>query len=139
VVVAIPTLYSYATRITVTPGQSIRSHEPMGTIFNVTNNGVFTVYRVTHACRLDRVDRSLTDPYGISGPEIHYTFSLGDLPPGATKSLSCENVVAGARGYAAITIIIFYARWPMTHHELSESFSFKSVRADDGTWVWKAK
>jgi hypothetical protein len=38
--VGLSTLYSYGTRITIAPGQTIQSREPMGTTFNVTNNGV---------------------------------------------------------------------------------------------------
>jgi hypothetical protein len=132
-----PILYSYATRITVTQDRSIRSHEPMGTIFNVTNNGVFTLYNVTHVCALDRVETGRNGNFlgGFSVQPIG--FSLGDIAPGDYKSLSCENVVRGATGGASIRIKITYARWPFIHHLLNKSYPFRSVQADDGTWIWK--
>src|SRR5271168_239617 len=45
-VVAIPTLYGYLTRISVEPYSTVRSHEPLGTVFNLKNNGIFDLHDV---------------------------------------------------------------------------------------------
>ena len=52
-VVAVPALNGYLIRISVAPYSTVRSHEPMGTVFNVTNNGVFDLHSVTQSCDLN--------------------------------------------------------------------------------------
>jgi hypothetical protein len=63
--------------------------------------------------------------------------TLGDLEPGQTKSLGCDNLIKGVVK-ASMTIFITYwpGWWPW---KLTKLFRFKAVRADDGTWLWKAE
>jgi hypothetical protein len=136
-VFGIPALYSYSTRLSVVPFSTVRPHEPMGTIFNVTNDGIFDLHNMTQECDLIMVK-------GRDGNEIGNTitapmdYSLGDLPAGTTKSLSCEKIVKGLIGEASIVIAINYSS-PLRHQPRTKRFPFQSEQADDGTWVWKAK
>jgi hypothetical protein len=54
-----------------------------------------------------------------------------------TKSLSCEKSIKGV-AKASTGILIEYRPgwWPW---KLNKLFRFKAVRADDGTWLWKAE
>jgi hypothetical protein len=134
-IVAVPTLYGYLTRISVDPYNTVRSHEPMGTVFNLKNNGVFDLHNVTQSCNIVNLSSGginlLKNTQIIPGNSL-----MGDLPAGDTKSLSCDQSVYGGHGEADIDIVITYTtrlqRSPRTKH-----FSLQSVQADDGTWVWK--
>jgi hypothetical protein len=131
--VGIPSLYSYFTRITVVPAGTIRAHEPMGTIFNVFNNGIFDLHKVRQECEVSfpKYGKIVVDHNTAS-------FVLGDLPAGTYKSLDCEHAVRGFPGAASLEISINFHSplWPFqrTKHSL-----FQSEQADDGTWVWKAQ
>jgi hypothetical protein len=133
--VGVPSLYSYSTRLSVVPtGGTIRAHEAMGTIFNLTNQGIFTIHNVTHLC----IVKLTYQPDRIRAESTYDTgLSLGDLSPGVTKSLSCEHAVLGFKGKASIEIKIIFTS--PVHRRTTRSFPFESEQADDGTWVWKAK
>jgi hypothetical protein len=135
-IVAVPTIYGYITRIYVEPYSTVRSREPMGTVFNLKNNGVFDLHNVTHGCNLLSVKGSNGNEIGNTIVEP-YAFSLGDLRAGATKSLSCEHIVKGFTGEASIEIIIDYTS-ALQRSKHTKTFRFHSEQADDGTWVWKS-
>lgn len=135
--VGIPSLYSYSTRVSVVPFSTLRSHEALGTVFNVTNGGIFDLHNVTQECDLVSLKDANNNAFGdnrFNPIGAH----LSDLPAGATKSLSCEKVVVGYQGGGRIEIAIaFNSRlWPLRR---IKRFPFQSEQADDGTWVWKAR
>lgn len=140
-VVGIPALYAYGTRISVVPAGSIRSHEPLGTIFNVTNDGMLTLHNVSHLCGIASGEGEIAGGGKVllkgvtSTPEGAF---LGDLPTGATKSLSCEKPFVGFEGEASIWIEITYTR-PLWYRSTKKYFFFESEKANNGTWVWKSK
>jgi hypothetical protein len=111
----------------------------MGTIFNVTNDGILDLHHVEQECNLGMVKggpgRNIIISDTRAAPK---DYLLGDLQAGATKSLSCEHIVAGFRGEARIVIAIIYTS-PLWHRPRTKRFPFQSEQADDGTWVWKAK
>jgi hypothetical protein len=136
-VFGIPALYSYSTRLSVSAVSTIQPREPMGTIFNVTNNGILDLHNVTHECDLLKVKGRDANIIAntVTAP---MDFSLGDLPAGATKSLSCERVVKGFPGESLIKIVIAYTS-SLQRSQHTKQFLFQSEQADDGTWVWKAR
>jgi hypothetical protein len=132
--VGIPSFYSYATWISVAPTGTIRSHEPLGTIFNVTNAGIFDLHHVVHHCDVTT---------GFGNNSFSNTFTRmgeieGNLPAHATKSLDCEHAVLGITTGADIIITIEF-KSPLWPFKRVKHFQFKSERVDDGTWVWKAQ
>ena len=135
-VVGVPALYSYSTRLSVTPSGTIQPREPMGTIFNVTNNGISDLHNVAQECDLIMVKSDDANEIGPNKTRPK-DFMLGDLPAGATKSLSCEQIVRGFNREASIEIVITYDA-PLWHRPGIKRFPFRSKQADDGTWVWKA-
>jgi hypothetical protein len=137
--VAVPSLYAYITRISVEPYSTVRSHEPMGTVFNLKNNGVFDLHNVTQSCEI--LEMNIANQTNLMqniqfDPMDHL---LGDLPAGAAKSLSCEQSVTGLHNAASIGILITYEASPLRWYRRSKTFLFQSVQADDGTWVWKSQ
>ena len=128
------TLLSYFPQLVISESRTVRSHDPMGTIFNLTNNGL-PVFGVEQICRM-----TLSWPNGspfIAGGGGIEMAPLGYLGHGKTKSLNCHHSVVGFNGAAAMVIEIKYRPiyWPF---KFSERFSLQAEKADDGTWVWKA-
>ena len=109
VVVAIPTLYGYATRISVVSAVTIRAREPMGTIFNLYNNGIFDLHKVAEEC-----DVSFPKYGSIVFDHNSASDVLGELPAGTYKSLNCEHAVVGFPGAASLEISITFNSplWP---------------------------
>ena len=132
--VGIPSLYSYSARISVVPAGTIRAHEPMGTVFNVVNDGQFDLHNVTQVCNVVLL-RFGNNGYFGNNSQIE---NLGDLPAGSSKSLDCEHLVVGLPGPASakISIIFNSLLWPLRS---TKTFHFQSEPADNGTWVWKAQ
>lgn len=128
---------SFFPRLTIPENGTVRSHDPMGTVFNLTNNGILPVTEVDHVCGIDRIQfqGGVASGFGLQ-PKEHL---LGYIAPGATKSLNCEHAIAmQGNSEAKISIEIIYKPilWPT---KLSKSFRLEAEKADDGTWVWKAK
>lgn len=131
-----PALLSYFPHLAVYPTSSVSPHEALGTVFNLTNNGLLPVYEVVHTCQVETSDGAgggIKGGIGIT----HGDPKLGNLEAGMTKSLSCERTVRGAVT-ASMTIWITYRSllWPL---KITKFFQFEAEKADDGTWVWKAK
>jgi len=125
---------SYFPRLEVSPGNSVSSHEALGTIFNLTNNGLLTVLDVVHNCQVEAGDGA---GGGLKGILLgRGDGKLGNLEAGMTKSLSCERTAGGAVT-ASMTIWITYRSvlWPL---KITKPYRFEAERADDGTWVWKS-
>ena len=132
------TVRYFATRIAVAPAGTVSAQEALGTVFNLTNNGMFTLDDVWHTCEPQIIDPNtgaltLGGGIGIVRPDPN----LGDLEPGQTKSLGCDGIANGVSN-ASMGILIAYRPgwWPWKFKKL---FRFKAVRADDGTWLWKAE
>lgn len=127
------TLLSYVPQLDVSDAHTVRSRDPMGTIFNLTNNGL-PVFGVEQICRM-----SIVRPNGmplITGGGGIEMAPLGYLVHGQTKSLNCHHSAVGFNMDTTLIIEIryrpFYLPW-----KLSERFPFQAEKADDGTWAWK--
>jgi hypothetical protein len=133
---AIPVGLSYFPHLSVTKSGTVRSRDAMGTIFDVTNNGILPLYDVDQGCGFDQVKYAGGEISGISMTPFEY--KLGTLAPGDTKSLNCEKTLAlgGTQFDIAIEITYRPLLWPW---RITKSFPFEAEKADDGTWVWKQK
>ena len=128
--VGIPSLYSYTTgSLSYLLVAQFAPHEAMGTIFNLTNDGIFMLRNVAEECN---VEAAVQGRYTFANNRMEPPdVPLGDLPPGATKSLSCEHAVLGLKTKASIEIKIIFTS-PL-HRRTTRSFLFESEQADDGT------
>jgi hypothetical protein len=82
--VGIPSLYSYSTRVSVVPFSTLRSHEALGTVFNVTNGGIFDLHNVTQECDLVSLKDANNNAFGdnrFNPIGAH----LSDLPCGSNQ------------------------------------------------------
>jgi hypothetical protein len=136
ILTAFSTVQSFFPHLTISENGTVRSHDPMGTIFNLTNNGILPVREVDQVCGIDRIRFQGGEDTGFGlQPQGHL---LGYLARGATKSLNCEHAIAmQGTSEAKISIEIIYKPilWPT---KLSKYFQLEAEKADDGTWLWKS-
>jgi uncharacterized protein with PQ loop repeat len=128
------TLFSYLPQLSLSEARTVRSHDAMGTIFNLTNNGL-PVFGVEQICRMT-ITRPNGSPLIFGGGGIEMT-PLGYLGHGKTKSLNCHHAAVGFNMDTDLIIEIryrpLYLPW-----KLSDRFPLRAEKADDGTWVWKS-
>src|SRR5271170_4390801 len=106
-------------RINVTPLQSIREHDPLGTIFVLTNSGSLSVNEATAYCGMAHVWDSKYPKGGFRDSWLVDAYpDLGDVEPGQSTSIPCETLVAAANnlvsleGTVDITIEYRPSFWP---------------------------
>ena len=100
-----------------------------------SNNGLLPVYGVEQTCIVN-----ITAANGrpiVSGLSLGMR-PLGDLGPGDTKSLNCQHAASGFNAQTSMNIAIQY-RPLFWFKQLTKTFPLEAEKADDGTWVWKAK
>src|ERR1035441_10293659 len=114
---------------------SLRSHEAMGTVFYLANNGTVTVRDVTAACVADNIQTERDQ--SVSGIGFLNPDSYADtLSPGHRMTLPCARVNITGVSTAHMTIDVSYKpAWAWWHRH--EKFPLEAERAQDGTWIWK--
>jgi hypothetical protein len=130
---AIPALLTYFPRLTVAQAGTIRPHDAMGTVFNVTN-GPLPIYDVEQTCIADITaadGRPIVSGLGIGMQP------LGDIGAGDTKSLNCQHAASRFNAQTSLTIAIKY-RPLLWFWKITKAFPLQAEKADDGTWVWKS-
>jgi hypothetical protein len=65
----VPALLSYFPSLSVLPASTVRSHDPMGTVFNLTNNGLLAVHDVDQSCGIDRLQLEGEDKTRVSASD----------------------------------------------------------------------
>jgi len=129
------TLLTYFPRLTIADNGTVRSRDPMGTVFNLTNGGVLPVFDVEQGCAVD-----ITDENGrprIRGLNV-WMRPLGYLGPGDTKSLNCQHVASGFNSPTSMTVRIRY-RPLFWFRKFTKAFPLEAEKKDDGSWVWKSE
>jgi hypothetical protein len=120
--------YFSSARLTLAPVDTARPNDPMGTVFSVTNGGMFPVYDVEQTCVVD-IKPSL--------PGIGIRMRpLGTIGAGDTKTLNCQHAASGFNRQTSMTIAIEYRPlfWPW---KITKPFPLESEMKPDGTWYWK--
>jgi hypothetical protein len=130
---------TFIPRLSVAPVASIRVHDPMGTVFSLTNNGILPIHDVQALCGIDRV--KTTGGGGISGIAFEMPESHADvLLPTDSMTVPCAHAVNMGAGAASAEITIHITYRPDLvpwHREID--FPLEAEKADDGTWLWKHK
>lgn len=122
------TLRYYSTRLALTPSDTARPNDPMGTIFSLTNGGMFPVYDVEQTCVVDI--KPMLPGIGIR------MRPLGTIGAGDTKTLNCQHGASNFDRQTSMTIAIEYRPllWPW---KITKPFPLESEMKPDGTWYWK--
>jgi hypothetical protein len=122
------TLRYYSTRLNLASIDTARPRDPMGTVFSLTNNGMFPVYDVEQTCVVDI--KPMLPGIGIR------MRPLGKIGAGDTKTLNCQHAASGFNTQTSMTIAIEYRPllWPW---KITKPFPLEAEMKPDGTWYWK--
>lgn len=114
---------------------TLRAHDPLGTVFNVVNEGQLSIYDVTVTCGIWKVigeDGSIFDRGAISDDQSHAEM----LEPLQELTAPCRKFMPTNPIKAEINVFVdFRPAFIPWHKEVS--FAMNAERGEDGTWVWK--
>ena len=122
-------LLTFLPHLTLSQNGTVRPHDPMGTVFNLTNEGL-PIYDVEQICSINNAGRF--SDIGLGWPNL-----LGNLSIWQTKSLNCEHALEGVNAPTSLTIEIKY-RPLLWFKKITKPFPLQAEKADDGTWIWKS-
>lgn len=125
---------------------SLRSNDPMGTVFSLSNEGSRPVYDVKAGCEIMRVDalppgnRHFVGPATFYFPESHAEI----LPPKHKMTVPCGRAIATkldgvetSEVHAEMFIVVTYRPKGLWWHK-SEKFPMGTEKTENGTWIWKS-
>jgi hypothetical protein len=133
VLTIITAILTFSPHLTIAQNGTIRSHDAMGTVFNLPNDGL-PIYDVEQICGVD-----ITADNGrpiISGVGLGMQ-KLGSIGMCETKSLACQHAASRFNAQTSLTIVIKY-RPLLWFGKLTKEFPLQAEKTDDGTWVWKS-
>jgi len=126
-------ILAFLPRISVDTQGSVRAHDPFGTVFYLSNDGLLSIHDITYTCNVDEM-----------GPNFgNITIDLGTsdsaLSPGHKMTLNCQqalkldNVLFPS---LHATIHVRYRPSFIWWHQNAD-FPMQALKSDDGTWVWR--
>jgi hypothetical protein len=130
-------ILTFLPKLSLDVSGSLRPHDPMGTVFYLSNDGVVAVHEVHVECRL--VNLGLVNRTVILGPTFRFPGSdAPTLPPGHKLTTPCARAVQvgypGAR-MARLDVLATY-KPPLVWWHRTDIFPLKAEKSDDGTWIW---
>jgi hypothetical protein len=128
VLTIITAILTFSPHLTIAQNGTVRPHDAMGTIFNLTNDGL-PIFGVEQICSINNAGR-------LSDVDLGWPNLLGNIGIWDTKSLNCEHALVGVNAPTSLTIEIKY-RPLLWFWKITKSFPLQSEQAEDGTWVWK--
>jgi len=128
-------IVSFLPKLSVDVSGSLRSQDPMGTVFYLSNDGVIPIRDVNVSCRADDIRTGIGQ--GVSGIGFMNRDSHADrLSPGHKMTLPCARVNVSGAVTARMTIDVSYKpAWFWWHR--NEEFPLQAERAQGGIWIWK--
>ena len=122
-------------RISLAPTGSLRPHDPMGTVFAITNDSVLPIHNVHARCVLDDLRSGPMYIHGIAVAENGA--DAATLSSGQQLTLPCSRVETKQPvRVAKVTIRVDY-RPDFLWWDRTTRFSMEAMPSQDGTWVWK--
>jgi hypothetical protein len=137
IVGAASAVISFLPKLSIEPSGTVRSQDPMGTVFQLGNDGPLPIWDIEALCYLEDVNTTTHNHFGGFGfenPNSH----ADKLSSGHKMTLPCmrwnlENVAASAK----MDVLVSYRPiWALWHRH--EAFLLEAEKARDGTWVWKS-
>lgn len=127
---------SFFPRLSVSQRGSVREHEALATIFDVTNQGLFPLKDLEIDCGADRLRSSQWG--GIRGISFAFPESrVARLEPAQTVTADCDRMIKGDQTlHGTMSVRVSYRPflWPSRR---GKKFLMASVQTDQGTWIWK--
>jgi hypothetical protein len=130
----------YLSKVSAGVDGSLHPLNPLGTVFSITNEGIFSINDITVACGHFHVK---APGITIQGPgDIVFDDSRAkELSAGHKMTLPCAHAIGFTAPVnftqAEMTLTAKYrpSFWPW---KKIESFPWKAERTDKGEWIWKS-
>jgi hypothetical protein len=124
----------FQSKLSVEASGSLRSSDPMGTVFHVSNDGVLPLYDLVVICGAKDIEFGSGNVKNIGF--LRPQSSAAVLSPGHKMDAACAHaVVSTSTAKAELTIVVNYRR-PLTWWSKTDEFPLKAERGADGAWVW---
>jgi hypothetical protein len=130
-------LLSYVVpKVSVNTSGSLRSHDPLGSVFYLQNDGALSIHDVAVRCTMRRLEdergNTLSDVPIEVGPHVAL------LLPGHKTTLRCQDIFGNTISVRKIKMTIDASYRPsFLWWRKNESFPMEAAKAEDGTWIWK--
>jgi hypothetical protein len=121
----------------------LRSHDPVGTVFSLSNDGVLPIHDITAGCVFEDLGN---DAMNIRGIEWVLPDSFASvLSPGHKMTLPCAHTVYNyvrppyalpPNFRARMTIRVIYRPDWVFWHKRAE-FPLEAERTQEDMWIWK--
>lgn len=133
-------LLNYAPKLSVDVSGSLRATDPMGTVFQLSNDGLFPVHTIVVGCGMDKVGSNRGGIRGINIIMSGQGALAPILSPGHKMTVPCAHAVAlqnpPADTVAEMTITVdFRPDWLFWRKHIE--FPMRAERRDNGEWIWK--
>jgi len=128
---------AFIPRVSLEVSGSVRSQDPFGTVFSLSNESLLPIHDVLAICRVD--DLRTPQDVQFQNIEIHTPESkAGVLSPAQKMTLGCQHSfdTHGRTLYAKATIAVGY-RPDFLWWRRNIEFPMEALRGEDGTWIWK--
>jgi hypothetical protein len=124
----------FLSKLSVEASGSLRSSDPMGTVFHVSNDGVLPLYDLVVTCGAKDIESGSRNVKNIGF--LRPQSSAAILSPGHKMDAACAHtVVSTSTSKAELTIVVNYRR-PLTWWSTTDEFPLEAERSADGAWIW---
>jgi hypothetical protein len=124
----------------------LRSNDPMGTVFSLSNVGSVPVYDLKVGCEIMRIDevppgnRHFVGPTTVYLPESRAEI----LSPGNKMTVQCGRAIAAKLDnvetheiHAEMFLVVTFRPKGLWWHK-SQEFPMGTEKTENGTWIWKS-
>lgn len=129
------TILSIIPHLSIQVSGSVRPHDPFGTVFELSNDGVLPVHDVDVVCKIDAEGGVDLQNVGFVLPEN----KADVLSAGQRMTVGCHRAVSFGESDPAVAKLTiegsYRPDWLWWHRDVS--FPMEGIRADNGTWIWK--
>lgn len=117
---------------------SLRPHDPMGTVFYLSNDGILPIYNIEIGCVLSNVRARGGSFIGGEGTFNQPQNTAPLLSPGKKMTVPCATSVAivGEAEVAEMTVVVDY-KPALVFWRKRDKFPLKAQRSEEGTWIWR--
>jgi hypothetical protein len=131
------TPYAVAPKLIVSPSERLDSANPLSTVFNVTNDGLFTIHSVQLVCGIRNVIAGHTRMTNIALKDSKLDRS--HMSPGENAVIGCGNVNLGPQLTTADISIDVSFRPAYWFLRIERHFAFTAHISKDGQVHWLTK
>jgi hypothetical protein len=123
-------------RLSVNTQGSVRTHDPFGTVFYLSNDGVLPLHDITYGCRVDELVAKGMNLQNMLAFDSRRSDPV--LSPDRPMTLDCHQYIEldGSLPSLHATITVHYRPSFIPWWYRVTNFRMQAIKSDDGTWIW---